>query len=159
MPTGQGRNHAAAGTDGERFWILGGRGVGSGDGNWVANGFEDVQVYDPATNTWSASFDTGSTLAPLPNGRGGTGKAVWYKGELYVFGGETLTGSGAVAGNVFARVDAYDPVLNTWRTEKLMPTPRHGVFPVLHEGKIWIGGGGVVAGFSASDAFEIFSRQ
>ncbi len=159
MPTGRGRNHAAAGTDGERFWVFGGRGVGSGDGNWVANGFSDVQVYDPATDTWSASFDPGSTLAPLPFGRGGTGKAAWYQGEFYVFGGETLTGPGAVAGNVYARVDAYDPIANTWRTERPLPTPRHGIFPLVHAGRIWVAGGGTVAGFSASKACEVFSRQ
>ena len=52
-------------------------------------------------------------IVPLPFGRGGTGRAVFYQGELYVFGGETLNGAGAVAGNVYNRVDVYDPALTT----------------------------------------------
>ncbi len=159
MPAQQGRNHAAAGTDGARFWVFGGRGVGSGAGNWVANGFDDVQVYDPATDTWESSADPGSALAPLPIGRGGTGKAVLYRGELLVLGGETINGPGAAPGNVYCTVHAYDPVANAWRTERPVPTARHGIFPVVYEGKLYVAGGGVVAGFSASDAFEVFDRQ
>ena len=85
-----GRNHAAAATDGSKLYVFGGRGPGSGDGNTVANGFDTVQVYDPATNTWASSLDAGSTLAPLPQARGGMGKAVYFGGEFYVIGGETL---------------------------------------------------------------------
>ncbi len=156
MPVGKGRNHSAAGTDGELFWIFGGRGQGSGAANVVANGFGDVQVYDPSTNTWSASFDVGSPLVPLPIGRGGTGKAVYFDGEFFVFGGETLTEPNAEPGNVYNRVDVYDPSSHSWRTETEMPTARHGIFPILHQGKVYVAGGGVVAGFSASSEFEVF---
>ena len=148
MAAGKGRNHAAAGSDGQRFYVFGGRGVGSGASNVVANGFDHVQIYNPTTNTWTASFDAGSTIAPMPFGRGGTGKAVWFDGEFYVFGGETLTGLGAKPGNVYDRVDVYNPSTNTWRTETVMPTPRHGVFPILYQGRVYVAGGGVVAGFS-----------
>lgn len=158
MPAGKGRNHAAAGSDGVRFYVFGGRGIGSGESNVVANGFPDVQIYTPSTNTWVASYQAGSTLDPLPFGRGGTGRAVFYQGELYVFGGETLDGAGAVAGNVFNRVDVYDPALDTWRLERLMPTARHGIAPVIWQGEIHLAGGGVVAGFSSSTAFESFRR-
>lgn len=159
MPSGKGRNHAASGTDGERFFIFGGRGNGSGDGNWVANGFDDVQIYDPVTDTWEASFDVGSTLAPLPQRRGGMGKAVWWKGEFYVFGGETLSDPGATLNNVFGRVDVYDPATNTWRLEAPMPTPRHGIFPVLYQSRMFLAGGGWKAGFSGTKDLDIFTRQ
>jgi hypothetical protein len=39
-----------------------------------------------------------------------------------------------------------------------MPTARHGVAPVIWQGEIHLAGGGVVAGFSASTAFESFRR-
>jgi N-acetylneuraminic acid mutarotase len=159
MPFQKGRNHAATGTDGQTVYVFGGRGVGSGSNNVVANGFDHVQIYDPATNTWSASFDPGSTIPPLPIGRGGTGKAVFYKGEFYVIGGETLTGPGAQPGNVYNRVDVYDPVTKTWRLEAKLPTPRHGIFPVIYQGKIYVAGGGTNAGFSSSNVLEIYSRQ
>lgn len=154
-----GRNHAASGTDGTRLWVFGGRGPGSGDANVVANGFADVQVYDPVLDTWDSSNLGGSTLVPLPIGRGGMGKAVWYRGEFYVFGGETLTGPGAVAGNVYDRVDVYDPATDSWRLEAALPTARHGIFPVLYESRMFILAGGQVAGHSHSTVAESFTRQ
>ena len=159
MAPNKGRNHAAAATDGQRFFIFGGRGKGSGSGNFVANGFDDVQIYDPVTDTWEASFDVGSTLAPLPQFRGGMGKAVYYDGEFYVFGGETFNGPGATADDVYDRVDVYDPVANTWRLEAMMPTARHGIYPVLIESRMFLAGGGTKSGFSSSNKLEIFTRQ
>ncbi len=158
MPVGKGRNHAAAGTDGQRFWIFGGRGIGSGAGNVVANGFSDVHLYDPVTNSWTASYQSGSPLVPLPIGRGGTGKAAFYKGDFWVIGGETLNGPGANAANVYDRVDVYDPTSHSWRLETPMPTARHGIFPVIYQGRIHVAGGGVAAGFSNSNVFEVFYK-
>src|SRR5688500_11643531 len=93
-PMPQGRNHTASATDGQKLYVFGGRGPGSGDRNVTTNGFDTVQVYDPATNTWQSSLDAGSTLAPLPQARGGMGKAVYLDGEFYVIGGETRDGPG-----------------------------------------------------------------
>ncbi len=158
-PMPQGRNHAAASTDGIRFYVFGGRGPGSGDGNFEAEGFDDTQIYDPATNIWVSSGDAGSTLAPLPQKRGGMGKAAFLGGEFYVIGGETVpSGTGQVAGNVYNRVDVYNPASNSWRLDSVLPTARHGIFPLAHDGKIFVAGGGVVAGISASGVVEILSR-
>lgn len=152
----QGRNHAAAGTDGSKLYVFGGRGSGSGDGNVVANGFDTVQIYDPATNTWVSSLDSGSSLKALPQARGGTGKAAYLNGEFYVMGGETSSGGGATANKVYDRVDIYNPQTNTWRVGKPLPTARHGIFPVVYGGEIFVAGGGVKAGFSNSNLLEIF---
>jgi len=152
MPIG--RNHTAATSDGSRFWVIGGR-----DGaNLVANGFDDVQVYDPDTNTWQWSGDGISGLAPLPQARGGMGKAVWMENELYVFGGETATGAGAVGGNVYDRVDVYDPEENTWRLDAPMLHPRHGIFPVRFGARIYVACGGTNAGPSGSNKLDAFKR-
>ncbi len=153
MPDG--RNHAAAGTDGEKFWIFGGR----KGGNFVANGFDQVFVYDPVADTWESSDDVGSSLVPLPIGRGGTGKAIWYQDEFYVIGGETSNGPGATIDNVYDRVDVYDPATNTWRLDEPMKTPRHGIFPVLYESRIFLPGGGLQAGFGQSNVFDELNRQ
>jgi len=153
MPAG--RNHAAAATDGSKFYIFGGR----GGGNVPSIGYNDVQIYDPATNTWQWSGDGTSTLAPLPQPRGGMGKAAYYGNEFYVMGGETTSqGTGQVAGNVYNRVDVYNPPTNTWRLESVMPTARHGISPVVADGKILVGGGGLESGHSNSTVFEIFAR-
>jgi N-acetylneuraminic acid mutarotase/glucose/arabinose dehydrogenase len=164
MPAG--RNHAASASDGQKFYIFGGRGFGSGDDNVVAEGFADVQIYDPATNTWKVSCDPvapiagcDATIPPLPQKRGGMGKAVFFDGEFYIFGGETLpSGTGQVAGNVYNRVDVYNPVTKTWRLEAPLPTARHGIFPILHDGRIYIALGGTVAAHSSSSILEIFRR-
>lgn len=156
-PLPQGRNHAAAATDGSKFYLFGGRGPGSGDGNVVANGFDTVQIYDPATNSWVSSLDAASTLAPLPQARGGMGKAVFVDGEFYVIGGETLTGNGATGDKVYDRVDIYDPQANRWRQGSSLPTARHGVFPLQIAGRIYVAGGGVEAGQSSSTLLEVYN--
>jgi N-acetylneuraminic acid mutarotase len=112
-----GVNHAASATDGSRMFIFGGR----QGGNFPAPGFSTVQIYSPLTATWLTS--TAGQVAPLPLPRGGTGRAVWYRGEFLVIGGEDTT-------NVFAQVQAYNPTANTWRLEAPMPTARHGIFPL-----------------------------
>ena len=130
-----GINHAASATDGNKFYIFGGR----DDDHAPAIGYNTVQIYDPASNTWVTSQDAGSTLAPLPQARGGMGKAVYYNGDFYVMGGETVNGgTGATSGNTYNRVDIYNLASNTWRLGTPMPTARHGIFPVLHGNRIYV---------------------
>jgi N-acetylneuraminic acid mutarotase len=153
MPVG--RNHTAAGTDGQKFYIFGGR----DGGNSTTIGFNDVQIYTPSTDTWQWSGQSGSTILPLPQARGGMGKAAFYGNEFYVMGGETTdSGTGQVSGNVYNRVDVYNPTSNTWRLEAVIPTARHGISPFVSDGKILVGGGGIQAGASNSTVFELFSR-
>ena len=156
-PMPAGRNHAAAATDGRRMFVFGGRGKGSGDRNEVANGFADVQIYDPATDRWTTSADPASGIAPLPQARGGMGKAVYLGGEFYVLGGETRDGPGATPERVYPRVDIYDPVRNRWRRGRDMPVPRHGISPVVAGGRIFVAGGGTHAGGSRSRTFDFFT--
>lgn len=154
-PMPRARNHTAAATDGHRLFVFGGRGPGSGDSNVVANGYDDVQIYDPATDSWTASGEGVDAPLPLPQARGGMGKAVYLNGEFYVFGGETLDGPGATPRNVYPRVDIYDPVANRWREGPPLPTARHGIFPAAWGPWIWVAGGGVQAGGSASTVVEV----
>jgi N-acetylneuraminic acid mutarotase len=147
-------NHAASNTDGKLFYIFGGR----GGNNNTSNGFNTVQIYDPATNTWRSSETPGSGIAPLPQARGGTGKAVYANGEFYVMGGETQNGAGANSFHTYSRVDIYNPVTNTWRRGPDMITGRHGIFPVYSAGHIYVAGGGprsMQIGFNASNILEI----
>jgi len=158
-PMPRARNHAAAATDGRRLFVFGGRGPGSGAANVVANGFADVQIYDPATDSWLASGQGTDAPAPLPQARGGMGKAVFAQGEFWVFGGETENGPGATREAVYDRVDIYDPVLNRWRSGPRLPTPRHGTYPVLVGDRILVLGGGVRSGHSASTASEVLDLR
>ncbi len=155
-PMKQPRNHAASATDGLRLFVFGGRGPGSGDGNTVANGFSTVQIYNPVSNSWSSSDDEGAALAPLPQARGGMGKAVYRSGAFYVVGGETSTGAGATPAGTYSRVDVLDPT-GTWRLGRPMPTARHGIFPLEIGGRIYVAGGGTQAGSSKSSVLEILN--
>ncbi len=149
------RNHAAAATDGVRFYLFGGRGPDSGDGEMVANGYDDVQIYDPRTDRWVTSDGSPGSPPPLPVRRGGMGKAVFLHGEFWVIGGETLDGPGANAGGTFSRVDIYDPQRNTWREGPPLQVARHGIFPVIDDGRILVVGGSEVRGEGSSTVFEV----
>lgn len=149
------RNHAASATDGSKLYVFGGRGPGSGDSNVVANGFDDVQIYDPINNRWTVSDGGALSPKPMPFPRGGMGKAIYLDGEFWVIGGETESGVGATPQKTFARVDIFNPVRNEWRVGPPLNTARHGIFPVLHDGRVFVAGGGVMAGHSSSAILEV----
>jgi N-acetylneuraminic acid mutarotase len=139
------------------MFVFGGRGKGSGDRNVVANGFDDVQVYDPATDRWASSREPAAGIAPVPQRRGGMGKAVFLDGRFYILGGETLDGAGATAGGVYGRVDVYERRRNVWSRGRDMPVPRHGIFPLTVAGRIFVAGGGTSAGHSRSAIFDYYT--
>ena len=148
-----GINHAASATDGTNFYIFGGR----DDDHAPAIGYTTVQIYYPASNLWVSSSSPGSTLAPLPQPRGGLGKAVYYNGDFYVMGGETVNGgTGATTGNVYDRVDIYNAASNTWRLGTPMPLAKHGIFPTLRGNRIYVPGGGPISGPYYSSEFDIY---
>jgi N-acetylneuraminic acid mutarotase len=148
------RDSAAAGTNGSKLFVFGGR----TGGDSPSNGFDTVQIYDPATNTWISSMDAsgpGASLAELPQARGGIVFAPYANGEFYVIGGETVDGAGATDDHVYDRVDIYNPITNTWRAGPPMPTARHGMSPVFFNNQIFIAGGGTHSGKSQSNLLEI----
>lgn len=147
MPPGYGRHHAASGTDGARFFIFGGR----DGGNTVSNGYAHVLIYNPSTNLWSVNSDGGQNVPPLPQARGGMGKAVFFNGEFYVIGGE-------VPSQVFKRVDVYNPTTRTWRRDADLITGRHGSFPLAWNGKIFVPLGGTAVGGTQSKLNEYLYR-
>jgi len=139
-------NHAASGTDGERLFVFGGR---QGP-NVPQPGFDDVQIYDPVTDTWETS--DGGDVTAMPKPRGGTGRAVFTGGEFWIMGGEDSS-------NAYGDVQVYDPVADAWRDEAPMPTPRHGIFPAIFQGRIHVVGGGLVAGFGMSAVHEVLAPR
>ena len=85
------------------------------------------------------------------------GNAVFYGGEFYIMGGETWNGPGATSLGVYPQVDIYNPLTNTWRRGPDMITPRHGIFPVLYQNRIYVAGGGPVHNESTCDILEILT--
>ena len=72
-----------------------------------------VDVYDPATNTWT-------TLADMPLAKGHIAMAT------FVFEGRILVIAGEISNGVYtAETAAYDPATNTWVELTPFPTKRH----------------------------------
>src|SRR5262249_24587301 len=127
------RNHTAGGVINGKFYVVGGR-----PGDTAAKALE---VYDPATNSWSR-------LPDMPTGRSGISAAA-VNGELYVFGGEIP--------RLFNEVEVYNPLTNTWQQLPPMPNPRHGLFAAVLENKIYLPAGGTNPGFAATNLHDAFT--
>jgi N-acetylneuraminic acid mutarotase len=93
----------------------------------------EVQVYDPATNQWTAR-------APLPLARS------HITSSTFVRNGKILVLGGLGPGNrVINRVDRYDPVTNTWTQLTSLPSGRlSGVSDLLPDGRIVFSTGSMV---------------
>jgi N-acetylneuraminic acid mutarotase len=85
-----------------------------------------LEVYDPATDTWS-------TKANMPTARGYLAVGV-VNGKIYAVGGYD-------GNNNLSTVEEYDQVTDTWTTKQSMPTARRclGIAPA--NGKIYAAGG------------------
>ena len=90
----------------------------------IGGGLEaTVEVYDAATNSWSAA-------APMPMARQHLA-AVTVKGEIYAIGGEAAGPPLKVKGKIYTTMGAavntvgvYDPATNTWTKAAHMPSAR-----------------------------------
>ncbi|WP_455245553.1 Kelch repeat-containing protein [Petrachloros mirabilis] len=116
-----------------------------GDKIYVVGGFEEpslsnilnlaispkVEVYDPATDRWTAT-------APLPVRLHHAGIGV-VAGKLYVIGGYTQAGlsTWSPVGTVYA----YDPATDRWKEGAPMPTARGALSVTEHDGKLYAIGG------------------
>ena len=114
------RNHVAAAGLGGYFYVIGGQ-HGQEDKQVAQN---EVDRYDPATNTWKK-------MASLPGGRSHvTEGTLVYKGRIVVIGGETA--SSTPQRTVFD----YDPATNKWYTLGSLPKPRSTVVSGFINGKL-----------------------
>ncbi len=148
-----GRHFAAVGSLADRMWVFGG--WSTLPGGQFTSDHTDIQVYDPTTDQWLHS-GASPALEAMPLGRGGTGRAVYWQGEFYIFGGALTTDTLSV---VLDLVDVYDPSTLTWRQEATLPTGRHGISPVLFEGRTFLFGGSAQFGVKPTALAETFTRQ
>jgi N-acetylneuraminic acid mutarotase len=132
-------DHAAFGVFGGELVVAGGR--NQSIGAHVA----DVDRYDPQTDSWRSG-------TPMPTSRAGVAGAT-YDGKLWVIGGE---GNAAEATGVFAQVESYDPVTDSWTQYADMPDPRHGMGAAGFAKGILVPGGAREQAFGAVDAADVF---
>lgn len=121
MPTAR-SFHSACAVEG-RIYIIGGGGSGS-YGSWN-NPIHVMEMYEPATDTWT---EIGSIPRPMIN----SGYAV-IDGKIYIIGGE-LEGYDR-------RVDEYDPKTDTWTPKADMLSGRSEFGCCVLNEKIFVMGG------------------
>ncbi len=127
-----------------------------------------VAMSHPTASTTSRSTTrlptSGRAARPVPPSppapaRGGMGRAVYYQGEFFILGGETLTAPARRATVSTPAWTSVTPLPTSGAARADMPTARHGIFPVLRNGRIYVFGGGVKASFSQSAITEIFEPR
>ena len=109
------RNHHATASVGDRLYTIGGR-IGSAFITGGATNIDLVEMYDPATNLWSARDK-------MPTRRSAMGWGV-YNNYVIVAGGEYQDRQLFAA---YRAVEAYDTALNRWQVLPSMARPRHGL--------------------------------
>ncbi len=121
-------------------------GVGVASGLLVAVGGRDgshespemlsaTEIYDPATNSWTAGSE-------MPTLRAGLGVA--SDGDaIYVVGGERFSGGEPVT---LAAVERYEPAADLWTDLPDLPVARHGMAAAWLDKSLYAIGGSVEAG-------------
>ena len=107
------RNHISGAALGGKIYAVGGQHLG----DEAAGNQSEVDVYDPATDSWAKGADL-----PLPLGHAGASTVVW-NGRLVVAGGVTQN-PGAAMGAKVANVSEYDPGTGLWTALTPLPAPR-----------------------------------
>jgi N-acetylneuraminic acid mutarotase len=134
------RNHLGVAAIDGKVYVAGGR-FGSG---FNSERTDALEIYDPATNSWSAG-------ARMLGPRGGL-SGVEANGCLFMIGGE---GNYADPRGLSVENEAYDPRTDTWISLSPMPTPTHGlVGAAFVNGMIFLPGGSVTQGTSAASSIH-----
>jgi N-acetylneuraminic acid mutarotase len=134
------RNHLAVAAIDGKIYVAGGRFGGGFNSERTAA----LELYDPATNTWTARA---SMLGP----RGGVA-SVEANGCLFVIGGE---GNYADPRGLSDQNEAYDPRTDTWTSLAPMPTPTHGlVGAAFVNGRIHLPGGSATQGTAVASSIH-----
>jgi N-acetylneuraminic acid mutarotase len=131
MPTA--RWGAAAGVIDGLMYVVGGANGRSG----VIGESAAVEVYNPATDQWSAR-------APMSEARNRLGAGV-INGVLYAVGGE-------VGGPGVTTHEAYNPVTNQWSPRAALPTARRGTVAAVVGYRLYVIGG--APGASDNEAYQ-----
>jgi N-acetylneuraminic acid mutarotase len=106
-----------------------------------------VEVYDPATDTWTQASD-------MP-WRRFTHSASVVDGKMYIISGAPDEVDMGVAIEVSKTVDVYDPATDTWTTAADFPTARGNSTAAVVDGKIYTIGGNPMHGpFPLSTVYE-----
>ena len=134
MPTPRLCHHAAV-VDG-KIYVIGGANASAPQVEHIRT----VEVYDPATDTWSQKGDMPSSRA--------SGYSTVVDGKIYLIGGYEGP----------QRVEEYDPSTDSWKTKSEMPSARRSLTTSALDGKIYAIGGYVpdVPGHAGVATVEVY---
>jgi N-acetylneuraminic acid mutarotase len=132
LPTA--RDHLAAVTADGAIVVLAGR---------TGRNLPTVEIYDPATDTWTSGPDMGTP-------RGGFAAAVLADG-IHVTGGEEF-----VTDRTIGSHEVLDLASMTWSDAADLPTPRHGIASAVVDGRWYVIAGGRDVGLATSDIVEVW---
>ncbi|KAH8683819.1 kelch repeat-containing protein [Ilyonectria robusta] len=138
----QKRDHAATAVIDDKMYVIGGFDHGAAhrrDTVFILN-FRDLEA------GWKTS------KATMPTPRGGMASGVVGK-KIYTLGGE---GNPDAESGVFNQVEVYDTLSNTWTQLEPMKIPKHSSPGTGVGGKVYIPGGGLVAGADPQSLFEAY---
>jgi N-acetylneuraminic acid mutarotase len=127
-------HHQAQAVLNGKLYIFGGCNQGISGVGGVTNAWE----YDPVADSYKA-------LAPLPAKRC-SAQAEEVGGKIYVIGGMEPFENGDGT-RVTGRNEMYDPATNSWTPRSAMPTSRNHAYSGVVNGKIYVIGGRIGAGF------------
>lgn len=135
----------ASATVNNKIYVLGGMRY---DARFHLTAVSTLEVYDPATDTWSRPSTTGARTP-----RQGLAATV-FNGKIYAIGGfyiDTFGGS-----HYLSTLEIFDPATNTWNTPQTTNacTPRAYAVAAVINGRIYVVGGW--ANNSAVNAVDVF---
>jgi N-acetylneuraminic acid mutarotase len=125
-PISTARFGAATGVINGKLYVAGGCCVTFG---FPFTRFSVLEVYDPATNTWT-------TKAPIPHAVYSAAAGV-IDGKLYVAGGQ----ADPTNGNNVTDLQIYDPATDSWSNGRPLPAGRAGANAGVINGKLYVAGG------------------
>ena len=144
MPTAR-HHHTSAVVDG-KLYVIGGRLLGDSIKSNIdeaLSNFNDNEMYNPLNDSWTI-------MEQMPTKRSGiAATASPVDGNIYVFGGQNITGS-------FRNTEKYNPEINKWSMEEPIPTARSGLDAIAQDNKIYVIGGRTDSGRHVIDVNEIF---
>lgn len=129
-------NTAAVGVIDGKLYVAGGNGTGMNQ--------TELEVYDPAANTWTP-------LASMSVARNHTAGGV-IDGKFYVVGGRS-------SATAMVALEVYDPATNQWRRLADMPTGRSGIGAAVVNGELYVFGGEQPRMFNEVEVYNPLTNQ
>lgn len=133
------RDNAGSAVFSGKLYVFGGR-TRNADGSTVNSALTSIEIYDPATASWSYG-------SPMPTGRRAMAVGT-ISGRAQVIGGEDPVSS---------ENEEYNPITDAWRSLTPMASGRHGAAAATIRGKVYVAGGSPAAGTAFTNDNSVFA--